>query len=324
MAHDDVDPVEEHDPLGQNEEENREAAMADERVTGTEEVTPAEESALNTDNEVALGATDATAVGPTENEQTAEDEEAFNEAVDNFERKHKNRESTSEKAKRAETEHKTRQSTSEKAKLAEEERKKQLDPLRLRGKKYRAVFAQVDPAKEYSPEEAIALVKQVSLTKFDGAVELHAKVKSEGVRGVVVLPAGSGKTKKVAVATDEVIEAIAAGKLDFEVLLATPAQMPKLAKFAKLLGPKGLMPSPKSGTVTDDVEKVAKEIGGGRVEYRADKSGVVHMSIGRISFTDEQLLQNYRAMEQVLLGSKILSISLAPTMGPGVKVVLTK
>jgi large subunit ribosomal protein L1 len=201
---------------------------------------------------------------------------------------------------------------------------KVLDPLRLRGKKYKAVAGKVDKKKLYPIEEALSLVQEVSLSSFDGAVEVHIKVKGEGVRGTVVLPHGSGKTKKVAIADDDTIEAIAAGKLDFDVLLATPAQMPKLAKYAKVLGPKGLMPSPKAGTVTEDIEKVKEEIGGGRVEYRADKNGVIHLSIGRISFATEKLLENYRALETVLLSAKVQAISLAPTMGPGVRVQLAK
>ena len=98
--------------------------------------------------------------------------------------------------------------------------------------------------------------------------------------------------------------------------------MPKLAKYAKVLGPKGLMPSPKAGTVTDDIEKVKAEIGGGRIEYRADKTGVLHMSIGRVSFTTEKLVENYKTMETILQNGKVVSVSLAPTMGPGVRVQL--
>jgi large subunit ribosomal protein L1 len=149
-------------------------------------------------------------------------------------------------------------------------------------------------------------------------------VKGEAVRGTVVLPHGTGKTKKVAVADEETIEAIAAGKLDFDVLLATPAQMPKLAKYAKLLGPKGLMPSPKAGTVTDDIEKVKGEISGGRVEYRADKTGVIHLGIGRLSFTTAQLVENFQTIETALGNTKVVTVSLAPTMGPGLKVQFAK
>jgi large subunit ribosomal protein L1 len=286
----------------------------------TDEVTDAEDAAVNIDNETAQEATKQNSETEAEEAVEAEVKELDEEMTEEegVARKHKNRESTSEKAKKS-----NRQSTSEKAKEAEEAKKKALDPLRLRGKNYRTKVALVDKTKTYTAEEAIALVKELSTSKFVGSLELHAKVKTENVRGTITLPHGNGKTRKVAVATDEVIEGIAAGNLDFDVLLATPAQMPKLAKYAKLLGPKGLMPSPKAGTVTDEIEKVTAEISGGRVEYRADKTGVVHMSIGKLSFTNEQLLENYKTMENILIASKVASISLAPTMGPGVKVALS-
>ena len=197
-------------------------------------------------------------------------------------------------------------------------------------KRMRVIRDKVDTTKQYDINEAIALLKELATAKFvesvDVAVNLgiDARKSDQNVRGATVLPHGTGKTKKVAIADDDTIEQIAAGKIDFDVLLATPAQMPKLAKFAKVLGPKGLMPSPKAGTVTDDIEKVKEEIGGGRVEYRADKSGVVHLSIGRVSFSAEKLAENYRTLEAVLLSAKIAAISLAPTMGPGVRVQLSK
>lgn len=293
MNKDALDPSELHDPLAQNLEENTAADMMLEHIVDADEVTPAEESAINTDTETALEATEKAAPK-------------------------KGRESTSEKAKKAAA------ARIAAGKSAEPVATKQLDPLRLRGKKYRVVAGKVDKKKLYPVEEAIVLVKEVSTSSFDGALEAHIHVKGDAVRGTVTLPHGSGKTRKVAVADDETLEAIAAGKLNFDVLLATPAQMPKLAKFAKVLGPKGLMPSPKAGTVTDDIEKVRDEIGGGRVEYRADKTGVIHLSIGRLSFTNEQLLENFRALEHALTSAKVLGISLAPTMGPGVKVELSK
>lgn len=227
--------------------------------------------------------------------------------------KKKNRESTSEKAKKA-------AAARAEAGITEVSRKKLLDPLRNRGKKYREMAKLVDRSTNYPLEEAIELAQKTSMSKFDGSMELHIKVKAEGVRGTVVLPHGTGKTKKVAVADDATLEALAAGKMDFDILLATPAQMPKLAKFAKVLGPKGLMPSPKAGTVTDDIEKVSKEIGGGRVEYRVDKSGVIHLSVGRVSFTKEQLAENIRTILALLTSAKIQTISVSATMGIGVRV----
>lgn len=309
-----------HDVTDTYVDENEVVDTEVEFGANTDEVQDAEDAAVNTDNATAQEATGATAETDADEKEEAEiaqlDEEIVEEET--ADRKHKNRESTSEKARKS-----NRQSTSEKAKEAEEAKKKQLDPLRLRGKNYRTKVALVDKTKLYTPEEALELVKKLSMTKFDGSVELHAKIKGEAVRGTVTLPAGNGKTRKVVVASDDVIEQIGAGKLDFDVLLATPAMMPKLAKFAKILGPKGLMPSPKAGTVTDDPAKVTAEINGGRVEYRADKTGVVHMSIGKLSFTTDKLLENYRVMETILVAAKVQSITLAPTMGPGVRVALS-
>lgn len=258
-------------------------------------------------------------VAETEEVKVAE-EKATEEVVaeEGADQKHKNRESTSEKAK------KSMATRGEKGLTKEGKVERVLDPLRKRGKKYREVFAKIDRSKTYSIEEAVALVKETSTSKFDSAIELHVKVKADGARGNIILPNGNGKTKKVAVADDATIEQISLGKIDFDVLLATPAQMPKLAKFAKVLGPKGLMPSPKAGTVTDDVEKAIQEISGGRIEYRADKNKVVHLSIGKASFNDEKIVENYRAIEAILIGYKIATISLASTMGPSVRVALTK
>lgn len=325
-----------HDPLDQLQDENELQDEVVERGADSDEAQAAEAGAVNIDTEIAKEATkntldtkedpfmDKDQAGLEDDEEVyqareekLQEEKSIEE--EEVERKHKNRESTSEKAKRSK-----RQSTSEKAKLAEEEKGRRLDPLRLRGKKYRAQVALVDKKKEYPVEEALELVKQTSYANFDAAVELHVKVKADAVRGTVVLPNGTGKTKRIAVADEETIEAISNGKLDFDVLLATPAQMPKLAKFAKVLGPKGLMPSPKAGTVTEDIEKAKDEIGGGRVEYRADKTGVVHLSIGRVSFPVEKLMENYKAVELILLSNKIQSVYFCSTMGPGIKVVLTK
>jgi large subunit ribosomal protein L1 len=309
-----------HDPLTQYKDEN---LFDDEQTaieTDTFEVRSAEESAMNTDNDVAQEATEMTAI--THEETVAEAQLEAEAAIidDAVDRKHKNRESTSEKAKKAsETRILKGESTT-----ADPVSQKALDPLRLRGKKYRAKVGLVDKNRVYTLAEAMELVKETSTSTFDAAVEMHCKVKGDAVRGTVTLPSGSGKTKKVAIADDETLEKIAAGVYDFDVLLATPAQMPKLAKFAKALGPKGLMPSPKAGTVTDDLERVSAEIGGGRIEYRADKNSVVHVSIGRVSFAADKLAENFQAMENALSNAKLQSISVASTMGPGIRVALTK
>jgi large subunit ribosomal protein L1 len=309
-----------HDPTDTYVDENDVQREEFEAGAEIQEMAAPEERAMEVGNDTAREATANTsetdAEELVEEEAKALDQEMVAEEVAT---KHKNRESTAEKAKRS-----TRQSTAEKAKVSEDARKKALDPLRLRGKRYRDAVAKIDRLKVYSIEEAIAAVKETNLARFDAAIELHVKVKNDAVRGVVVLPHGSGKTRNVVLATDDVLEEIAAGKMNFEVLIATPAMMPKLAKFAKVLGPKGLMPSPKAGTVTDNPEAVMAEISGGRIEYRADKGNVVHLSIGRVSFTDLQLLENFRVLEAALAAAKMQSVSLASTMGPGVRVAVSK
>lgn len=312
-----------HDHMDQNADENDLVDAELEDITGTGETISAEESAINTDNVSAREAS-----GDFENEAIAEEiaaevEEEVEEKEKNdidVDKKHKNRESTSEKAKKAAIERVAKgEAVSEGGAPT-----KKLDPLRNRGKNYKTKLGLVVKTNEYSVEEAMELVKQTSYSKFTGAVEMHIKVRGDSVRGTIVLPHGNGKTKKVAVADDDTLEAIAAGKIDFDVLIATPAQMPKLAKYAKILGPKGLMPSPKAGTVTEDIEGVRKEIAGGRIEYRADKTKAVHMSIGKTSFTVEQLVENYKVVETILLSQKIMSITVCATQGPGIKVKFAK
>jgi large subunit ribosomal protein L1 len=193
------------------------------------------------------------------------------------------------------------------------------------GAKHRETVAMVDKNKVYTPEEAFELLKKTSYTKFDGSVDVHVRIspskKNEDViRGTVVLPHGTGRERRVVIITDEMIEKIEKGWLDFDVAVATPDMMPKLAKLAKILGPKGLMPNPKAGTVTPDAEKAAQELKGGRVEYKTDTLSNIHQSIGKVSWAGTKLTENLQAFIAVLPKNRIKSITVAPTMGAGVKV----
>lgn len=193
------------------------------------------------------------------------------------------------------------------------------------GKKYRELVALIEKDKEYSLVEAIELAMKTSPAKFDATVEINVKVnaKEKNIRGTVVLPGGVAKAKVIvgvnAANVDEVVEKIKKGTIDFDVLVAEAKVMPKLAVVAKILGPKGLMPSPKSGTVVDNIEEAVAELKGGKVEYRADKSNVVHLALGKISFGADRIQQNYEALVS-RLPKKIDSIFLATSMGPSVKV----
>ncbi|MBQ1488616.1 MAG: 50S ribosomal protein L1 [Lachnospiraceae bacterium] len=221
------------------------------------------------------------------------------------------------------------------------------------GKKYNEAAKQVDRAALYDPAEAIALVKKTAIAKFDETVEVHIRTGCDGrhaeeqIRGAVVLPNGTGKTVRVLVFAkgDKVNEAEAAGAdyvggdelipkiqnegwLDFDVVVATPDMMGVVGRLGKVLGPKGLMPNPKAGTVTMDVTKAINDIKAGKIEYRLDKANIVHCPIGKASFSEEQLLENFNALmgaiikakPSALKGQYLRSVTLSSTMGPGVRV----
>jgi large subunit ribosomal protein L1 len=225
------------------------------------------------------------------------------------------------------------------------------------GKKYAEAAKNIDRAVLYEAEEAISLAKKAAVAKFDETIEVHIRTGCDGrhadqqIRGAVVLPNGTGKTVKVLVFAkgDKVAEAEAAGAdyvggdelipkiqndgwLDFDVVVATPDMMGVVGRLGKVLGPKGLMPNPKAGTVTMDVTKAVNDIKAGKIEYRLDKANIIHAPIGKASFTEEQLQQNFNALMEAIVKAKpstlkgqyLRSVSLAPTMGPGVKVSTTK
>ena len=201
-----------------------------------------------------------------------------------------------------------------------------------KSKKYIEALNQIEKGKAYTKEEAVELVKKVSTSKFDGSVEVAMKLNldtrksDQQLRGAIVLPNGTGKTKRILV---EKIEK--ENWLDFDVIIATPEMMPMLGKLGKVLGPRGLMPNPKTGTVTTDVKKAIDDIKKGRVEYRTDSYGNVHAIIGKVSFDADKLVENLDAFVNVIIKSKpstvkgqyLKNISVAPTMGPGIKIDLS-
>ena len=222
-----------------------------------------------------------------------------------------------------------------------------------RGKKYQDTVKAYDKTLQYDPAEAIEQVKKNATAKFDETIEVHIRTGCDGrhaeqqIRGAVVLPHGTGKTVRVLVfakgpkadeaqaagadyvGAEELIPKIQnEGWLDFDVVVATPDMMGVVGRLGRVLGPKGLMPNPKSGTVTMDVTKAVNDIKAGKIEYRLDKTNIIHVPIGKASFTEEQLADNFqtlmdainKARPSSLKGQYLRSITLAPTMGPGVKV----
>jgi large subunit ribosomal protein L1 len=194
-----------------------------------------------------------------------------------------------------------------------------------RGKRYKEALQSFDRTKWYSISDALSLLRKISLAKFDSSVELHINMTEKGLRGTVKLPHGTGKDVKVMIADsntiDKLIESIEKGKIDFHALVAHPSVMPKLAKVARYLGPKGLMPNPKNGTISPKPEEVAKRLSGGEINWKTEADfPIVHQVIGKLSFKDEQLEANFAGFVKALNPVKIRNITLKSTMSPGIRV----
>ncbi len=194
--------------------------------------------------------------------------------------------------------------------------------IKARSHKYQAVRAKVDKSKAHSPLTAVELVKKLSYTKFAGSLEAHIEVKEIGISANLTLPHSTGKTIRVVVASEEVLAAVEAGKIDFDVLVSSPQFMPKLARLARVLGPKGLMPNPKNGTLTDNPERKAAEMAGGAQTLKTEKKApLMHITLGKLSMEAKDLAENLEAVLKVLRG-RIEKINLAATMSPSVKVLV--
>jgi len=219
-------------------------------------------------------------------------------------------------------------------------------------KKRKAVAAKVDKNKAYSLKDASALVKQVNTTKFDSSVDLHIRLgvdpkkADQAIRGTVTLPHGTGKTKRVLVlctpdkeadaraagadhvGLDEFVQKIEGGWVDVDVIIATPAVMPKIGKLGKVLGPRNLMPNPKTGTVTNDVAAAVNEVKGGKIAFKVDKAGIIHASIGRVSFTPDKITENSNELLNAIIkakpssakGTYLKSVFMASSMSPGIAI----
>jgi len=220
------------------------------------------------------------------------------------------------------------------------------------GKRYREAAASIEDGKLYAPPDAVTLVRQTSHTKFDESIEAHVRLgvdprhADQMVRSSVVLPHGTGKTRRIAVFAqgekarealdagadlvggEDLVKKVQEGAIDFDVALATPDVMGMVGRLGKVLGPRGLMPNPKAGTVTFDIAKAIRDVQGGRVEFRVDRFGIVHVAFGKASFDDDKLRDNFtalmdaivRAKPQAAKGTYVKTVTIASTMGPGVPV----
>jgi large subunit ribosomal protein L1 len=220
------------------------------------------------------------------------------------------------------------------------------------GKKYREAAQAIDADKLYAPDEAVALARQASTAAFDATVEAHIRLgvdprhADQMVRSSVLLPHGTGKVRRIAVfATGEkareaieagadlvggedLVKKVQGGEIEFDVALATPDLMGLVGRLGKVLGPRGLMPNPKSGTVTFDIGKAVKDVQGGRVEFRVDRFGIIHAPVGKVSFDDDKLRDNFAALMEAIVrakppaakGTYVRTVTVTPTMGPGVRV----
>lgn len=192
---------------------------------------------------------------------------------------------------------------------------------KVRGKKYQNAKKMIDPALTYPIEEAIKLVKKTSFSKFGGSLEAHLKVKKVGLTGEAQLPHLRAKEKKVAIFSPEILEKIKGGKIDFEILLASPKDMPQLVPFAKVLGPKGLMPNPKNGTIVDDPEKAKKKFSSPAFSFKTEKDfPIIHTVFGKFEQKDDELAANFKALIAAIGPNNIQRTIIKSTMGPSLKV----
>lgn len=207
----------------------------------------------------------------------------------------------------------TKEVKKEKAKVKKEEKNPH-------SQNYLNIAQVVDQTKNYGISEALELLTKLQRGKFDETVELHLNTTSTGISGNIILPHGTGKKTKVAIVDDNLIAEIEKGIINFDILVASPSQMAKLAKVAKVLGPKGLMPNPKNGTISDKPEEVAKKFEAGQVNFKTEaKSPIMHLTVGKMSFGNEKLSENIQSLLSAIKKANIVNVTLKSTMSPGIK-----
>lgn len=247
-------------------------------------------------------------------EEAQKKEQKEKAAAKKLEKKEKNKEEKEETKK---------EEVKEEKKVEKKEKKEVKVESKVRGKKYQKVVKMADKNKLYKLEEAVKIVKEMKTAKFDETVELHLNVDETGLKGEVALPHSTGKTVKVAVVDDKLLEKLEQGKIDFDILVTHPSFMPKLAKFAKVLGPKGLMPNPKAGTISPKPEELVKKFSGGTMRWKTEpKFPLIHQMIGKAKDEDKNLVENAQAFMEAVGMKHILKAFIKSTMSPSLKLDL--
>lgn len=220
--------------------------------------------------------------------------------------------------------------TEKKIEKIKEEKIAKVTRVKKHGKKYKEIKNKIEVDKIYEINEAISLIKELPKRSFDATVELHMRLdkKVENLRGVVNLPAGAPKSKVVVEVNDknveDIVEKVKAGKIKFDIMIATPSVMPKLTVLAKILGPKGQMPNPKNGTISENTKETAEDFKGGKVEFKADKGNNIHFAVAKISYTEEKIKENIDAVVSAVPIGKVITAHLNLTMGPSIKIKVGK
>lgn len=256
-------------------------------------------------------------------EKKQTEEEMLKEAEDQLKKTKKVEEKDSKKAKE---EKKTEKKQEKKKNIKKIEKKKR---PRKRSKKYQEAVEGFDKSKTYDLKKAIELAKKFSYTKFDGSIDLSVRLlkkkSSQPIRTIIELPSGRAKKPNVIVLDEKSIEEIRkTKKTNFDVALVTPDLMPKVARIAKILGPKGKMPNPKSGTITNDIEKTKKELEKGKVEIKENDQAIIHQIVGKVSWDDEKIIKNIEAILKILPQNRLMSVVVSATMSPGIKIDINK
>ncbi len=208
-------------------------------------------------------------------------------------------------------------------KLQKKPKKSKFVKHKTRSSKYKTAIMEIDKNKTYSLSDALELLRKVKLAKFDETVELHINTTEAGISGQVKLPHGTGKEIRVAIADDDVLAEVEKNKINFDILIATPDMMPKLARVAKVLGPRGLMPNPKNGTISDNPEEAAKKFQGGQISFKTEsKVPVMHLTVGKMSFGNDMLSENIKTIITAIKRDRIRKITLKSSMSPGIRLAV--